>query len=57
MKVRIGRPAGGGAVLTVDRNLTLLHVEIADGETVGTSEDYWRARWKPIIQNGEYVDR
>jgi len=57
MRVMIGRSesASGAAILTVDRTLALLAAEPQTTERVGLTEDYWRARWRPIIQNGEYV--
>jgi serine/threonine protein kinase len=45
----------GGAILTVNRNLRLRRVLIGDTEAVGIDETYWRARWRPIIQNGKYL--
>jgi len=58
MKVQIGRApsAGNGAILTVDRNLELRDVEPATGAKFGTTELYWRKRWKLIIQNRQYLD-
>jgi len=46
----------GAAILTVDWNLELLGVEPITGETVGVTLEYWRLRWRPIIQNREYVN-
>ncbi|MBU0718551.1 MAG: hypothetical protein KJ749_09910, partial [Planctomycetes bacterium] len=59
LRVSIGRKGAsedGGWIFTLDRNLQLRHVAPVDGEPVCPNDDYWRTRWRPIIQNGEYVD-
>jgi|GEM_PF-1199652 len=45
-----------GANILVDRNLAFRKANPATGETIGTSPDYWRDLWRPIIQNGKYID-
>jgi hypothetical protein len=59
MKVFVGGSAAevGGAVLTVDRNLNVLDVELNTGSPAGITKDHWRSRWRPIIQNRAYVDK
>ncbi len=58
---RVGPPASEahGWILYLGRNLELKHVIVVDGEKVDPTkyyEDYWELRWRPIIQNGEYVE-
>ena len=43
------------AQLTLDRNFRVIEARPAMYETVGTDADYWRERWRVIIQDGEYV--
>ena len=57
IKVHLGGPRQlvGGAVLTVDRNLNVLDVELVTGAPEHITREFWRALWRPIIQNGEYL--
>ena len=44
------------ALARVDRNLDVRHVIPTTGNKATMPEDYWRERWHPIIQNGEYAN-
>ena len=50
----------GGAKFRVDRNLDLVSVKPLQGEQVGSSYEGWQAswrqHWRPIIQDGKYVN-
>jgi hypothetical protein len=45
------------AILTVDRNLNLLAAEGISGSVMDAENTsrYWRARWRPIVQNREFI--
>ncbi len=46
---------GGGATLTLDRNLAVRRFVCGSGERVGRKIEYWEEHWHIIIQNGEYL--
>ena len=53
-----GKPPSqsGRASVEVDRDLNLRQVTLDSREDKRTPEDFWVARWRPIIQHGRYVD-
>ncbi|MFH1748055.1 MAG: serine/threonine-protein kinase, partial [Planctomycetota bacterium] len=42
-------------ILIVDPQLNLQHVVFVAPEKVATGKEFWRQRWRPLIQRGEYV--
>ncbi len=48
----------GRVILIVDRNLKLRDVRLitVGGELEGVTKEYWEQFWRPIIQNGKYVN-
>lgn len=51
--VGISRSTGGGATLTLDRDLTPLRAVVSSGETEGASSTYWLEHWIPVFQDGQ----